>query len=134
MSDKQYTAREVQDALEEHTWPYTYTHYEYGYNDEGRYTCIGEGVERTETAEFSWQDIEDVNDGVYKGTAVGDVEVVEVDGGGEGHGEDIYAVVRVVDTGQLFRMNGTYMSHYGSEWDGQLYPVNAVTREVTFYE
>lgn len=134
MSDKQYTAREVQEALENHTWPFTYTHYEYGYNDEGRYARLGDGVERTQIAEFSWHEIEDVTGGVYKGTAVGDVEVVEVDDGGEGHGEDIHAVIRVVETGQLFRMNGSYMSHYGSEWDGQLFPVNAVTREVTFYE
>lgn len=134
MSDKEYTAREVQDALENHTWPFTYTHYEYGTRDDGYYGRVSEGEARTETAEFSWDQIEEYVGDVFKDTAVGDVEVVEVDGGGEGHGEDIHAVVKVVETGQLFRMNGSYMSHYGEEWDGQLFPVKAYERTVVFYE
>jgi len=131
MSEKQYTAREVQDALEEHTWTYDYTPYKYEYVD-GKYTRVGEGTTETLTAEFSWNEIDEHSE--YTGTAVGDVQVVEVDSGGEGHGEDIHAVVKVVETGQLFRINGSYYSHYGSEWDGPLFPVNAVERTVVFYE
>jgi len=129
---KEYTAAEVNEALENHTWPFTYTHYQYGYDENGRYTRIGEGVERTETAEFSWSEVGEHDR--YESTAVGDIEVVEVDEGGEGHGEDIHVVIRVVETGQLFRKNGSYYSHYGEEWDGRLYPVNAVERTVVFYE
>lgn len=128
---KEYTAAEVQEVLEEHTWPYTYTHYDYGTRDDGSYGRIGDGREVTTIQEFSWHEL---TEGDKFDTALGVIEVVEVDEGGEGHGEDIHAVVRVVETDQLFRINGTYMSHYGSEWDGHLYPVNAITREVTFYE
>lgn len=129
---KEYTAEEVEEALENHTWPFTYTKYEYGYNEQGQYARIGEGKEVTDTAEFSWSEVGE--HAKFEGTAVGDVEVVEVDEGGEGHGEDIHVVLRVVETGQLFRKNGSYYSHYGEEWDGRLFPVKAVTREVVFYE
>ncbi len=129
---KEYTAGEVEEALENHTWPFTYTEYDYGYDEDRRYVRIGEGREVTVTTEFDWSIVGEHEK--FEGTAVGDVEVVEVDEGGEGHGEDIHVVLRVVDTGQLFRKNGSYYSHYGETWDGRLYPVTAVERTVVFYE
>jgi hypothetical protein len=130
MSDKKYTAREVQDALEDFTWDYTFDRYDYDYV-EGRYTRVGDPIPTTVECEFSWDNVEAV---VGQETPVGKIEVVELDEGGEGHGEDIHVVIKVVETEQLFRLNGSYTSYVGSEWDGDLYPVTAVERTVVFYE
>lgn len=129
MSDKKFTASEVAEVLENHTWEsqWTRTH-DYV---EGKWQVLDSPRMETQMREFSWDDI---YGGERFDTSIGRIEVVEVDSGGEGHGESIYAVVKVVETGQLFRMNGSYMSHYGSEWDGDLYPVTAVERTVVFYE
>ncbi len=47
---------------------------------------------------------------------------------------DMYVVIRSERTGQLFRKDGWYQSHSGSEWDGDLYEVKPVERTVVFYE
>lgn len=52
--------------------------------------------------------------------------------GGEGQGDDCWLVFQVGN--QLFRKDGWYASHYGYEWDGSLYEVEAVERTVTVYE
>lgn len=52
--------------------------------------------------------------------------------GGQGQGDEIWCVVKIGD--QLFRKEGYYASHYGSDWDGDLYECEAVARVVTFYE
>lgn len=65
----------------------------------------------------------------------GTTEYVEyVDGKlpAEGGGEEVWVVVKVGD--QLFRKDGYYASHYGTDWDGNFYTVTAQVREVTFYE
>lgn len=54
------------------------------------------------------------------------------DFGGQGQGDEIWIVFKVGD--QLFRKEGYYASHYGSDWDGDLCEVEAVERTVTFYE
>lgn len=61
-----------------------------------------------------------------------EVEPIQLDLGGEGHGEDIHVVFRVGD--QLFRQDGYYASHYGPDWDSAPYEVGPVARTVTFYE
>lgn len=51
--------------------------------------------------------------------------------GGEGEGEYRAVVFRVGD--QLFRKEGYYQSHYGSDWDGNLEEVEAFEKTVTDY-
>ena len=60
-----------------------------------------------------------------------DVEVVESDTGGEGHGEYVYVVIKVGD--ELFRKEGYYASHYGTDWDGRFEKVEAYVEPVTKY-
>lgn len=57
--------------------------------------------------------------------------VVEEDTGGEGHGEYVFVVIRVGD--QLFRKEGYYASHYGTDWDGTFEEVEAFQKKVTDY-
>ena len=52
--------------------------------------------------------------------------------GGMGQGDSIWVVLRIGD--QLFKKEGYYASHYGSDWDGDLTEVHEVQRLVTFYE
>jgi len=52
--------------------------------------------------------------------------------GGEGQGDETWFVLKIGD--QLFRMDGYYESDYGTDWDGDLYEVKSVVKEVTFYE
>lgn len=60
-----------------------------------------------------------------------DLELVEADTGGEGHGEYVFVVVKVGD--QLFRKEGYYASHYGTDWDGDFEEVEAYEKTVTDY-
>lgn len=53
------------------------------------------------------------------------IVVCEVDG------EEIFSVVKIGD--QLFRQEGYYASHYGTDWDGRLEEVEAYQESVTFY-
>ena len=65
------------------------------------------------------------------------IEKVEFDTGGEGHGEDIYMVVKTTDIDgveQYWRKDGYYVSYDGSNWDGDFREVKPVERVVTFYE
>lgn len=61
------------------------------------------------------------------------VEVSEVaQEGGMDEGSSIWFVVRIGD--QLFRKDGYYASHYGTDWDGAFYEVKAAQKTVTVYE
>jgi hypothetical protein len=52
--------------------------------------------------------------------------------GGEGQGEKRWVVVKIGD--QLFKKDGYYASHYGTDWDGPFREVNQVEKTVTVYE
>lgn len=61
----------------------------------------------------------------------GRLEVVEYDGGGEGHGEYIFCVFKIGD--RYFRKTGYYASFDGSNWDGALEEVKPFEKTVTDY-
>ena len=67
---------------------------------------------------------------VIDGEAV-DYTVVESDLGGEGHGEHVFFVFRIGN--QLFRKEGYYASHYGTDWDGPLDEVEVYEKTVMDY-
>jgi hypothetical protein len=59
------------------------------------------------------------------------------EGGGMDQGSNAYVVVKLTHpdgTIQHFRKDGYYASHYGYDWDGDLYEVKPTERVVTFYE
>jgi hypothetical protein len=67
---------------------------------------------------------------------LGEVSVIE-SFGGEGQGDGYYMIFRVVFDGggeQLYKLGGYYASYDGGYYEGPLSEVNAVVREVTFYE
>lgn len=83
---------------------------------------------------LEWRELEDKgaeNTIILRGESI-KVETVADDRGGEGHGEDIWFVIRVGD--QLFEKTGYYMSHEGSDWDGDFTEVHPVEKLVTVYE
>ena len=53
--------------------------------------------------------------------------------GGEGQGDDIWVVFKVIGDDRLFRKRGYYASHYGTDWDGALEEVEAFEKVVTDY-
>lgn len=61
------------------------------------------------------------------------VEVVDVvtETGGMDEGSAASVVFKVGD--QLFKKDGYYQSHYGYDWDGDLYEVEAFEKTVTDY-
>lgn len=61
-----------------------------------------------------------------------DLSIVESDTGGEGHGEYVYVIIKVGE--QLFKKEGAYFSHYGTDWDGPFVEVEPVEKTVTVYE
>lgn len=63
-----------------------------------------------------------------------DVEVKRIAdfGGGEGQGEQTWVVIQVGS--QLFRKDGFYQSHYGTDWDGDFREVKEQQKTVTVYE
>lgn len=68
---------------------------------------------------------------------LGHLEYVEGYEGGEGGGEAAYQVLSLTaedGSKRFFRKEGYYASHYGTDWDGDLYEVEPVTKSVTFYE
>lgn len=67
---------------------------------------------------------------MLRGETVPLVHVIQE--GGEGQGDEIWFVFRVGT--QLFRKEGYYASHYGSDWDGELYEVVEKQKTVTVYE
>lgn len=118
-----YTAREVQNALENLTWESETPAY-----DEHWHRIPGQT--ETHTAEFEWNIAEDSVGYTYD--VLGGVEVVDSDPGGEGHGEDIYIVFRVIETEQFFLINGSYYSYGdGSVYDGDMYEVRPFEKTVT---
>lgn len=128
---KKYTAREVQDALQDLTWEEKYESF-FDYVD-GKYTRLSKSIMKTAEMEFEWREAEGSVGKVYD--VLGGVEVVASDPGGEGHGESIWVVVRVNETGQLFRIEGYYASYGdGSQYDGELREVKAQERTVIVYE
>ncbi|WP_190822010.1 hypothetical protein [Saccharopolyspora pogona] len=81
--------------------------------------------------EMSYSDLSEVIEGL------GVVSVIETEGGGEGEGDHVHMVFRVVfDDGSVrfFRIDGYYQSYDGTEIDGDLFEVQPVERLVTFYE
>lgn len=85
--------------------------------------------------DLDWSEVNEVLGwrGGELNTVLGDFKHVAEDGG-EGQGDHIEFVFEVVDTGQLFKKEGYYASHYGTDWDGPFREVHAVERMVTFYE
>lgn len=59
------------------------------------------------------------------------LSLVESDPGGEGHGEYVFLVIKVGD--QLFRKEGFYASHHGTDWDGDFSEVEPKEVTVTKY-
>lgn len=83
-----------------------------------------------------WDFLADCSDG-FKQEVILRSETVEAekiasDEGGEGHGEDIWVVVKAGT--QLFEKCGYYRSHYDSEWDGLLTEVKPVEKTITVYQ
>jgi hypothetical protein len=101
-----YTAREVEQAIEGHDYFDGWG--EIKWSNEGdvalEIPLNGETVPVTKVASF----------------------------GGEGQGDEIWVVVQVGT--QLFRKDGYYASHYGSDWDGDFEEVAAREKVVTVYE
>jgi hypothetical protein len=81
---------------------------------------------------FSWYEADyDVPDSVVVNGETYPLEVLEADTGGEGHGEYCFVVVKVGD--QLFRKEGYYASHHGTDWDGTFEEVEAFEKTITDY-
>ena len=112
MGDTKYTAEQVQDALARAL--------NEDYADDPDY--------------IDWAEVNEVLG--YRGTLGTPLGVFRgiADEGGEGQGDHIEFVFEVEDTGQLFKKEGYYASHYGTDWDGPFREVHAVERMVTFYE
>lgn len=137
-----YTAREVQEALEEHTWIEQHPVYAQGeptrpggwrpYLRDENDRLIEVGTEDV-TFEFDWSEAEDMVGHTFD--VLGGVTVIASDPGGEGHGENIWTVVRADETGQLFKIQGYYSSYgEGSTYDSHLYEVKAKEKVVIVYE
>ncbi len=77
-------------------------------------------------SEYGWGDNEVTIGGVTYVT-----KAVERIGGGEGSGE--YAAVIFSVDGRLFRKEGYYMSHHGTDWDGDFNEVEVYEKTVTDY-
>lgn len=87
-----------------------------------------------EAEENGWEEIS--YEGGYGGLSIvidGDLYPVEVmdDFGGEGMGDKRYVVIEV--GGRFFRKDGWHQSHYGSEFDCDLYEAQPVERMITEY-
>jgi hypothetical protein len=81
-----------------------------------------------------WYDFEDKgskNILTLRGEEI-EVETIADDCGGEGHGENVWLVIKVGD--QLFEKTGYYASHYGTDWDGDFTEVHPVEKTITVYE
>ena len=62
----------------------------------------------------------------------GTFETVLVEGG-EGCGDEYYAIARIKETGQLFRLSGYYSSWSGVDWSSDIEHVEAYEEPVVFY-
>ncbi len=68
---------------------------------------------------------------------IGTLTGIEERGGGEGDGEERWIIFKVTDAEgneRVFRMNGSYYSHYGTEWAGRPEEVVATEKLVTVWE
>jgi hypothetical protein len=88
---------------------------------------------------FSWYELEEILCGKHNRLSVdgfGELSQEFFDTGGEGHGENVYMVFRLVNAQgtHFFKKEGYYASHYGTDWDGPFSQVTPVERMVTFYE
>ncbi len=57
--------------------------------------------------------------------------------GGEGQGEERWFVFKVTDTEgneRIFRKDGYYASHYGTDWDGDVTEVEQVKKMIDVWE
>lgn len=141
MSEKKFTAREVQDALEGLTWTEEHPVYKRDDSVPGWFKPYKRDengnrvVDHMEsyTYEFEWGEAERNVGHTYD--VLGGVTVVASDPGGEGHGENIWVVVRTDETGQTFRIDGYYASYGdGSQYDDVLREVRAQEKTVIVYE
>lgn len=92
-----------------------------------------------ESAEFAWYDLEDYLYGNHSALTIDGFGVLSqevFDTGGEGHGENVYMIFKLVnDNGiHFFKKEGYYASHHGTDWDGPFSQVTPVERMVIFYE
>lgn len=87
-----------------------------------------------EDAEFcSWYELKQGDGGYVPG--LGEVAYV-ADYGGEGQGEEYWVVFSVTDgdVTRHFRMDGSYASYYGAEFDGDLREVTPQQKTITVWE
>jgi hypothetical protein len=116
MGDTHVTAQELFDAL-------LNTEFARTENDQWYY-----GGEKIAWDDLSWEcETEDLS------TDVGPVRLVARHGG-EGQGNRAHLVFQVKRTGQYFRVDGSYSSYEGTDWDElSLRPVQRKTKEVVYY-
>lgn len=84
-----------------------------------------------EAADLTWDDLSCGSETFkLRGESVETESVA--DWGGEDEGSNRGFVFKIGD--QLFRKDGYYASHYGTEWDGEFREVHEATKTVTVYE
>lgn len=121
MSDQKLTAREVSEVFDaEEAW-YFYTPWR---------------SEEKRQAQASWYHVSDIDTDTEIFTEHLGSFYVHATGGSTDYDSSggMYVVLRSERTGQLFRKEGWYQSHSGSEWDGDVYEVQAREKTVTVYE
>jgi len=125
-----YTVSELADALDSwtHEEPRSYTN------------RLGETVNYTNTY-VGWYGLDDyfeMDHPAFDLPGFGNVRAVEIDSGGEGHGENIHMIFAVQgpDDGEprFFKKEGYYASFSGSTWDGDFYEVERSLELVTVYK
>lgn len=108
------TAAELQAALEEGL---SYEFIDWQNN---------KSIETIDDSEF-WH--EGYYNGPFEIPGLGTLEYVDGETGGEGSAEYIWQVWKIGD--QYFKKEGYYMSHHGSEWDGEIFEVVPFEKTVT---
>lgn len=109
---------------------------EYGEEDGWGYELVGRLKETKTEWSDDWKAREVPNEPAIV-PGFGRLIYVEGYEGGEGGGEDAYQVVKLVaedGSERFFRKEGYYASHYGCDWDGDLYEVVPYDKVVTFYD
>lgn len=110
---------------------------EYGEEDGWGYELVGRLSETRREWAADYKSSKEVPNEPAIVPGYGRLVYVEGYEGGEGGGEDAYQVVKLVaDDGseRYFRKEGYYASHYGCDWDGDLYEVVPYEKVVTFYD
>lgn len=85
---------------------------------------------------FYWDDVSYHTNERVDVSGLGSVRVIDNEGG-EGQGDHAHLVFEVTSGDgevRLFKLDGYYSSHCGTEWDGDLYEVEPVQRTITVYE